>query len=528
MVKNILFIIEKNIIEDGVKSTNNYGGDTSLIFAAMQKASSNIRIFLTNSNLVTNQNGALLVREISASNLAELILEKAEGYFSAALDYIVSKPIEKHFSNFILKEKIWMNPNDFSQIYNRAEPASLTEKYYQKLEYIFAKQTQKNQIHNDPKICSKISDKQSIYELDQQLSEKQKLGFDTMIIDLDNLNEITDKKLVEFQNNRSLCIKPYNWFGGIGVILHKGALTVQKLNEYLKQIKQEIFEDAKKMVNGDEEEASKLAVLPKIIIQEQALYPHFGDLRILVAKGKIVGGFLRVPKRGQNVGNLHFGGHPESIPSIAIYKNDLEKIIQQLRENNIKFSLPNSDIIDAADFVYCLHNLENSIENTLAKTDEISKKLASLFYIGVDGLLHKHNDQLQFYINEMNVTCPMGQAQFDMAKLALQMLENNDFAAIIYDILKSYFSSKITLNHFINFHPYVKYAAIKQIIGDVLNLQKIDENFFKQNLKSELLQKIKSKNCHQIALDMAVNIIKNDSASARIFFNSLQNILNDD
>ena len=52
MVKNILFIIEKNIIEDGVKSTNNYGGDTSLIFAAMQKASSNIRIFLTNSNLV--------------------------------------------------------------------------------------------------------------------------------------------------------------------------------------------------------------------------------------------------------------------------------------------------------------------------------------------------------------------------------------------------------------------------------------------------------------------------------------------
>ena len=129
MVKNILFIIEKNIIEDGVKSTNNYGGDTSLIFAAMQKASSNIRIFLTNSNLVTNQNGAVLVREISGSNLAELTLEKAEGYFSAALDYIASKPIEKHSSNFILKEKIWMDPNDFAQIYNRAEPASLTEKY---------------------------------------------------------------------------------------------------------------------------------------------------------------------------------------------------------------------------------------------------------------------------------------------------------------------------------------------------------------------------------------------------------------
>ena len=83
-------------------------------------------------------------------------------------------------------------------------------------------------------------------------------------------------------------------------------------------------------------------------------------------------------------------------------------------------------------------------------------------------------------------------------------------------------------NRFINFHPYVKYAAIKQIIGDVLNLQKIDENIFKQNLKNELLQKIKSENFYQIALNMAINIVKNDSASARIFFNSLQNILNDD
>jgi len=524
MVQNILFIIEKNIIEDGVKAPNNYGGDTSLIFAALQKISVDLRIFLTNSDLVTNQNGALLVREISASNLAELTFEKAEGYLAAAFDYIVGKPIEKHFSTFILKEKIWMIPSEFTQIHNRAEPISLTEKYYQKLEGIFAEQIKKNQVYNDPKICSKISDKQSIYELDQELPNEKKLGFATMIIDLNHFDKITDEKLAQFQNNQPVCIKPYNWFGGIGVILHNGVLTAQKLSEYLKQIQQEIFEDAKKIVNGNEEEARKLAVLPKIIIQEQALYPHFGDLRILVSDGKVLGGFLRVPKRGQSIGNLHFGGHPEAIPSIAIYKNDLRKIIHQLRENNIKFTLPNLDVIDAAAFVECLHNLENSIENTLNKSGEISKKLASLFYIGVDGLLHKSGDKLQFYINEMNVTCPMGQAQFDMAKLSLQMLENSDFVAIIYDVLKPYFSSKINANNFANFHPYVKYAAIKEAIGDALNLQKIDENTFKQNLKNELLQNAKLENFYQIALKMALNIIKNDSASAKIFFNSLKNI----
>jgi hypothetical protein len=520
MTKNILFIIEKNIIEDGVKSTNNNGGDTSLIFAAIQKISPDLRIFLTNSDLIINQNGALLVREISSSNLEELTMEKAKGYLSAALDYIVEKPTLKHFSTIILKEKIWMMPSEFAQIHNRAEPISLTEEYYKKLEHIFGKQIEENQIYNDPKICNKISDKQSIYELDQELPAEQKLGFATMIIDLNNFDKITDKKLAEFQNNRPLCIKPYNWFGGIGIILHSGVLTVWKLSEYLKQIQQEIFEDAKTIVNGNEEEAKKLAILPKIIIQEQALYPHFGDLRILVAKGKVIGGFLRVPKRGDNVGNLHFGGHPEAIPSIAIYKNDLAEIIRQLKDNNIKFTLPNLDVIDAASFVQCLHNLENSIENVLDKKGEISKKLSSLFYIGVDGLLHQRENQLQFCINEMNVTCPMGQAQFDMAKLALQMLENNDFGVAIYNILKPYFSAKITYDNFVNFHPYVKYAAIKEAIGDALNRQKIDENTFKQNLKNELLQKVQLENFYPLALD----IIKNDSASAKIFTNSLKNI----
>ncbi|MDO8528182.1 MAG: glutathione synthase [Deltaproteobacteria bacterium] len=92
--------------------------------------------------------------------------------------------------------------------------------------------------------------------------------------------------------SKGIVLKPLNLSGGLGICWFKKTDIGHRTSDIEKKIKQ---------MTADETEP--------VIAQEYLSAAKIGDKRILLWDGKILGGFLRIPRAGEFRANLHQGGH---------------------------------------------------------------------------------------------------------------------------------------------------------------------------------------------------------------------------
>ncbi|MBL7055444.1 glutathione synthase [Candidatus Woesearchaeota archaeon] len=115
-----------------------------------------------------------------------------------------------------------------------------------------------------------------------------------------------EKKIVEFVNtNKKAVIKPIHLFGG-------QAVSILEKND--RDLKKKIHDIIKK-----EQDYA--------IVQEFIEETYKGDKRIFLLNGKLLGGILRVPKKGDFRANMAVGGKPQKY----IITNKDKKIIRMIR-----------------------------------------------------------------------------------------------------------------------------------------------------------------------------------------------------
>ena len=368
-------------------------------------------------------------------------------------------------------------------IFNRAEPISLTNQFY---EILINWQKNGAKILPDPYLNNILGDKLAIDAIHYHKTiagidlldgiwiknQENQISFATKIINISS-NKLSGEEIIQFYDlliannfaqakelfseeyqafmqgakeylafhielDGASVLKPLSYFGGIGIVVEQNKtfglkLAIQNIIKSFLAIKQDCLQKS----------SPDLARLSTIIIQEVASEAHLGDLRIVLCGGDLLGIFVRVNRNfaRSNINNLGFGGHPESLfKHYPISKDGVDLMIADMKNSGI------SDEDEKIKKAQALYGLLRTID--FLKQIKIFKQYP---IVGVDALLTKNKDgSYRYGINEINLTSPMGITQLLILKmvvkfsdLTLQSLVNNGFPYKInfqkYQILSDYF-----------------------------------------------------------------------------------------
>ena len=526
--QKVLLILEDGVLENASLA---YSNDINLLLSLLKHSDTDTYITSPRELILAKKNNTQITcRHIIIKNKRDLnYIEEArkKGYFTAAIKSLCCLPLRYDLKKSttiprkapnITEEKLPLY--FFNIVHDRTEPISHTPEYY-KVAKDFSSNSKKHNdslsYYDDLDIRSTKSDKEIVYDIDQELQKKNlnKLGFSTEILDfesedlslrpktrkifykiLQTLPEYSEEKTQEiviqsiknagielsnreesaltniiskcFKSNRNFqysCIKPARWYGGIGVELvgNKNKKIKEKftpiiLMKNIGKIHQAIIEDAFDTFKN-EQKALENAILPALAIQEQAKYPKFGDLRIFISFGKIQGIIVRVPTQNSNISNMHSGGHPELfIDVIGKSKEELNILRNELKELGAKYE----ERIDAT--LSMIERVYNSFKT------QVGQHIEKSAYIGYDALLtENHNTKTYLACNEINLSGAMGQNQIEISKLLEKMLEIESLRNIICNTITPYLPdsshSKTMMSKFNNFKtPYAKFCAYKEAI----------------------------------------------------------------
>ncbi|MFT7086924.1 MAG: hypothetical protein ACJAZX_000347 [Rickettsiales bacterium] len=476
MSKSVLFIVEKNIL-DG-KSYFGASNDLLLISSAIKMGFevyvSTPADVILNCHKNTNFPVLRLKRNIDAID-KEIKRSWAKEVVNCFLA-ISSNPIlsEKERSKilFLGAKKIEINLNGIL-IFNRAEPISLNNKFYdlliswQNIGLKIAPNPYLNKILGDKLAINAIHENFLIAGIDLlegvNLEKGQnEISFKTKIIPIsrnnlsgaeivqfydliiaDNFSKAQGKFAAEYQifingaeqylefhqklGNDSI-LKPADYFGGTGIVVAQNQIL--NLNAAIANISKSFL--AIKQDSGNQ----NIAFLPAIIAQERASKADLGDLRIVLCGGELQGIFVRVNPdfEKSKVGNLHCGGHAESLfKHYEISKAGIDLMI--------------ADAPNEAKKIKALYGLLEIID--FLKQIKIFQEYA---IIGADALLTcEKNGDYKYAINEVNLTSPMGQVQLLLLQIAVKFSKNaanilnqNDFDINLekHQILADYFNNQ--------------------------------------------------------------------------------------
>lgn len=493
--KKILFIVEKNLLEG--KFYLGSSNDLILIFQALQQG---LQVYLSTPKNILAQNQ---LQKFSALKLSENLYqgkiipkfisiadEIKTAWHHQVINCLLAKPndaddAEKSRSKILfLDSKIEaINLNEIL-IFNRAEPISLSNKFYDTL---ISWQKKGAKILPNPFLNKILGDKLAIYAIhyNQTIAglnlldginfadEKNKISFESKIIWISK-NDLTAQKILQFYDlliaenfakaeeifkdeyqifmqgakeylefhgklgNDSI-IKPANYFGGTGVVVAQNQIL--NLNQAIKNITKSFLAVWKDCKNSDHLD---LAFLPTIIVQERATLAHLGDLRIVFCGNNFQGIFVRVNPNFEksNANNLHFGGHPESLfKRYRINKEGIDLMIDDMKKSGL--DKKSAEIKKAKALYGLLQNLDFLQQ---------IKILSEYPIIGIDALLTEDkNGDYKYKINEINLTSPMGQTQLlllqmavQFSDLAVEILQKNGFEIRLekYQILADYFKNQ--------------------------------------------------------------------------------------
>ena len=547
-MKKILFIAEKTLLNSSIA----YSNDVNLLLSSLKR--DDAIIYITNpEDLILSINKEFINCQIIKINDWQKINNiKNDSYFKSALFMLFSLSIPKELkfasalNKYIsIEEDKKIKKSQIDIIIDRSEPISRTDQYYRAAKKLF---NLNNNYFDNPIFRENEGDKEIVVKIDQELSDKKQktLGFETINLDFsndnraltyenrhkllrifqtldeddDNLSQITDKILRNFgnlDNSEKLaiiniikkiyhcqinfeyfCLKPSNWYGGVAIELlgnKKKKITEQysqiKLFHLISKINHNILLDVQKNIS-DPNLILKNAILDGVIIQEQVLYPEFGDLRIFTSFGKIQGLISRVPVKDETIANMAAGGHAEMFINL-VNKNiqEIDILEKELRK------LGYDKIFDAIKAL--LQNVKNSLATNIGQN---IKKSA---FIGFDALLDEKDGKKYFACNEINLSSAMGQNQIEIANLLEDLLKNTNFCHILGDIIgKIEISEDIPfmLEKFDKFiSPYVKFLIFQELIENLsdelkfnliaeLHLQISNINFNIINISNYTINKI--------------------------------------
>lgn len=460
MMHPILFIVEKNLING--ESYFGSSNDLLLIFEAIK---SGLQVYLTTPHdiALNRQNfssyPALKLSNLNQKKIAqEIKIAWKKQVVNAILALRFEASAEEKQKSKILFENAKIENINLYQIniFNRAEPISLTDEFYKILISI---QKDGAKILPDPSLNCVLGDKllvHAIHEnlqiegvkiLDENLAKNNahKISFESKFIKISNndLSAINTRKFYDLLISKNFkkaeenfpqeykifqegvleylkfhqklandsVIKPARYFGGVGVVVAPNEiLDFEKAVQNICKSYLAILDDC---IKSDHAE---LAFLPEIIVQERAQMAYLGDLRIVLSYGDLQGIFIRVNPdfEKSKANNLHFGGHPESLfKSYAISPQGIDLMMKELTSEE---ELRAKALYGLIEKIQLLQNI---------------KLLKSYPIIGVDALLSIDKNGNYFYgINEINLTSPMGQVQLIILQIAVEL---NDAAL---DILK--------------------------------------------------------------------------------------------
>ena len=202
---------------------------------------------------------------------------------------------QKKFFKIIKKQKLDLTKCKFILI--RQDPPFNLE--YISTTYILDTIKTKVRVINDPSSIRSISEK--LYS-----AKYQKFMPNTIFTQ--NINEI--KKF--FKKNKKVILKPINSYSGNNIHLLK-KFDLKLIKKFIKKHDHIICQK----------------YLPKII---------YGDKRVFLINGKIVGAISRVPKKGSFLSNMSKGARPINTSLTRLEKKISKLIAHNLREENIFFA----------------------------------------------------------------------------------------------------------------------------------------------------------------------------------------------
>jgi hypothetical protein len=489
-VKNrkILFIVEQNLVDGRL-----YFGasnDLLLIFEALRMG---LEIYLTtpqNISQKTNLDNFLALKLSENLDPKKVIAEIKNAWVQQVTNCLLALPTEAEAGEkarskiLFLDAKTQLISLKEILIFNRAEPISLTDKFY---DILIDWQKNGIKICPDPYLNKILGDKLAIDAIhnNRQIAginllegikfadQENQISFESEIISISK-NNLQASEIAQFydliiaknfekaqeifsdeyqifmqaarkylafhqQLNNDSIIKPASYFGGTGVVVAKNKTL--NLNQAIENICQSFL-----AIKQDFQENNhpNLAFLPAIIVQKRATEAHLGDLRIMFCGQNLQGIFVRVNPNFEksNANNLHFGGHPESLfKHYTINKNGVDLIIDDIK----KSGLDDKNItIKKAQALYDLLKIIDFLKQI--------KILKQYPIIGIDALLTcGQNGEYKYAINEINLTSPMGQTQLlllqmavKFSDLATRILQENSFEINLdkYQILADYFQNK--------------------------------------------------------------------------------------
>ncbi len=479
--RKILFIVEQNVL-DGTS----YLGTSNDLLLIIESLKIGWEIYLTtpkNISKETNIDNFLALKLSENLDQKEIAVEIKNAWSKQVINCLLAAPTRAE-ANEERRSKIlfadakmqFVNLHE-TLIFNRAEPISLTNKFYDiligwqqsgikispnpHLNKILGDKLAIDAIHNNRQIAgidllegvkfqdgeNKISFESKIIAISKDNLSSQEIAKFYDLLNEQNFQKAQEIFADEYQifmhgveeylafhqklNNDSI-IKPTSYFGGTGVVVVKNKTL--NLNQAVENIVQSFLAIKQDCQNNNHE---NLAFLPVIIVQKRATEAHLGDLRIMFCGQDLQGIFVRFNTNFEKskVNNLHFGGHPESLfKNYPISIDGVKMMIDDMKncsDEDIKKTLALCGLLKTLDFL---------------KQIKILKQYA---IIGVDALLTlDKNGDYQYRINEINLTSPMGQVQLlllhlavKFSDLALDILRKNNFKIHLekYQILADYF-----------------------------------------------------------------------------------------
>ncbi|MCE3255842.1 MAG: hypothetical protein K0R25_1336 [Rickettsiaceae bacterium] len=483
----ILFITEKNVI-DG-KAHFGSSNDLLLIYCALKQG---FEIYLTTpKNIETCQDfSRLQVLKLPKNPDLKLVEEQIKKAFHRqVINCLLTLPFEANQDE--TNSKILFSGTEISEIdikkipiFNRAEPVSLTDFFY---DILISLQKNGAKILPNPSLNKILGDKLAIYAIhyNKKIDEidllegidfsgnKNQISFESRIIKVSS-NKLSAKETEKFYDlilkkdfsaaqklfadeyeifmqgakeyvefhrklNDDSIIKPANYFGGAGVVVAQNQqLDLEQAIKNITQSFLSITQDSQK------NHAENSPTLSEIIVQERATEAHLGDLRIVMSGKNLQGIFIRVNRNFENskANNLHFGGHPESLfKHYSIDEKGINQMIEDMKNEGCDYE---SEEVKKAEVLHALLSTINFLRQI--------KIFDQYPIIGIDALLTKDkNNTYRYGINEINLTSPMGQTQLlvlqmavQFSNLATEILQENDFEIKLkkYQILPDYFKDK--------------------------------------------------------------------------------------
>ena len=435
----ILFIIEENVLQG--QAEFGYSNDALFIWQALNLG---LEVFLTTpEQILKSANDSQNFPAFKLENLnpdatfSQIIQSFSKEIINAVL---AIKDLSQKKGSKILFENLTPQKINLKEvkIFNRAEPISLSDEFYQVL---INWQQAGIKILPNPFFNHILGDKLAIYGINHNLpidgidllekvdfkKGENAISFKTKIIKVQRGEFLkAAKEYLDFHQelgNDSI-IKPLNYFGGTGVVVAKN----QQLN--LKSAAKNIAKSFMAIRKDCQKHGVKfLSKFREIIVQERAHFANAGDLRIIFSFGKLQDIFVRINPQFEKVGvnSLRLGGHIESLfKHYEMSKEGADAMIKDGGDGEVL-----KQLLEVINFLSKIPLLKNYP------------------IIGADALLTQdENGALKYAINEINVTSPMGQNQSLVLKIVVKLslkiveiLNDNDFEITLkkYQLVSDYF-----------------------------------------------------------------------------------------